>query len=223
MHFRPFRWVPLLGFPSSIALLLAIPALLELGLLVAPAAPAAPSHASLESAVPLRLARMDRNELDLLESALETGLEDLPHGSEIFAASRRAGLDPLLVAAVVAEESSFRADAVSPRGALGLMQLMPYHFEPDMDPFDPATNLQVGTQLLAALEQRFEGDLARALVAYHAGPRIAERSTFAGLPGETRTYLERVLRRFAQHHAQRIERGFGNSASSQREEFGRSG
>jgi len=77
------------------------------------------------------------------------------------AAAERSGLDPALVRAVVAVESAFRPEAVSPKGARGLMQLMPATAAAlgVQDAFDPAQNLDAGARHLAALVQAYGGDL----------------------------------------------------------------
>ena len=95
--------------------------------------------------------------------------------------SRRNGLDPLLVAAVIQIESHFNPYAVSSVGACGLMQLMPptaqwVAGEDDIRPaylFNPMLNIELGTTYLAQLMKSFDGDLNRALIAYNAGPTVA--------------------------------------------------
>ena len=99
--------------------------------------------------------------------------------------SRRNGLDPALVAAVIQVESHFDPFAVSAVGARGLMQLMPptaqWLLQRDPSPpkirptylFNPVLNIELGTAYLAHLMGRFDGDLTRALIAYNAGPAIA--------------------------------------------------
>jgi hypothetical protein len=113
------------------------------------------------------------------------------------AAARRHSLDPDLVQAVVAVESGFRPDAVSPKGAQGLMQLMPATARSlgVMDSFDPASNLDGGTRYLRALIQRYDGDLKRALAAYNAGEGAVARH--GGVPPypETMAYVRKVLQR----------------------------
>ncbi len=133
----------------------------------------------------------------------------LPYGAEIRAAARSHSLDSLLIASVVEAESSFRADAVSPKGALGLMQLMPLHFEEGQEPFDPEVNLMLGARYLAELEQRFDGDLELALAAYHAGPGAVER--WGGIPPyrETHRYVGRVLSLYRRHQASLATRDHG--------------
>jgi hypothetical protein len=114
------------------------------------------------------------------------------------AAARRHGLDPALVMAVVHVESGFRPDAVSPKGARGLMQLMPgtatrLGVE---DSFDPEQNLDGGTRHLGDLIARYGGDVKRALAAYNAGEGAVERHRGVPPYGETRAYVRSVLRRY---------------------------
>jgi soluble lytic murein transglycosylase-like protein len=104
------------------------------------------------------------------------------------------------VEAVIAVESNFNPGAVSPRGAMGLMQLMPdtaNRYEVD-NPFDPLQNIAGGTQYLRDLLERFRGDLRIALAAYNAGE--AAVVTYRGMPpyGETRAYVSKVLERYGQ-------------------------
>jgi hypothetical protein len=105
------------------------------------------------------------------------------------AAARRHGVDPELVLAVVAVESGFRKDAVSPKGAQGLMQLMPGTASAlgIEDAFDPAANLDGGTRHLGALLLLYGGDLRRALAAYNGGVPPYR---------ETREYVRKVLDRY---------------------------
>lgn len=108
------------------------------------------------------------------------------------------GVDAALVDAVIAVESAYRYDARSPRGALGLMQLMPataldYAVA---DPFDPTDNITGGVRHLRRLLDRF--DLRTALAAYNAGEGAVEK--YGGVPPypETQTYIARVLARLQQ-------------------------
>jgi soluble lytic murein transglycosylase len=104
-------------------------------------------------------------------------------------------LDPALVRAVVKAESDYDPKAVSTAGALGLMQLMPGTAQ-DLDvknPFDPEENVRGGAQYLRYLLDRFNGDTALALAAYHAGERTVDRHN--GIPPieATQAYVKRVL------------------------------
>jgi len=94
--------------------------------------------------------------------------------------SRRNGLDPMLVAAIIKVESRFDPFAVSHVGALGLMQLMPPTAQELASAklnkrhlFDPVLNIELGTAYVAQLLRRFDGDLNKALIAYNAGPSVA--------------------------------------------------
>jgi len=113
----------------------------------------------------------------------------------IARAAAHASVDARLVHAVVAVESSYNARARSPKGAQGLMQLMPatarsYH---PGDLLDPEENLRVGTLHLAALLQRFKGDVRKSVAAYHAGEGAVRRHR--GVPPfpETVAYVGAVL------------------------------
>lgn len=110
------------------------------------------------------------------------------------AAAARHGVDPKLVDAVIRVESSYRVAAVSPRGAQGLMQLMPTTAIAygAVDLMDPAINLEAGVRHLKRLLDRYT--LPVALAAYNAGETAVDR--FNGIPPfrETRTYVSRILR-----------------------------
>jgi soluble lytic murein transglycosylase-like protein len=113
-------------------------------------------------------------------------------------AARRHGLDPGLVTAVVSVESGFRPRAVSPKGAQGLMQLMPGTAESlgVEDAFDPSQNRDGGARHLGQLLTLYGGDLERALAAYNAGETAVHRH--GGVPPyrETRAYVKKVLERY---------------------------
>ena len=103
------------------------------------------------------------------------------------------GLDPVLVAALITAESCGDHRAVSPQGARGLMQVMPFHFAPGEDPFDPDTNLRVGIGILCRLLREADGDIPRALAAYNGGPRLLRRTPSAW-PAESKLLVSRVTR-----------------------------
>lgn len=99
-----------------------------------------------------------------------------------------------LIRAIIHAESAYQPDARSPKGAQGLMQLMP-DTQRDLgvlDPYDPVDNIEAGTRYLAGLLRRFGGDITLASAAYNAGPGAVERH--GGVPpyAETREYVRRV-------------------------------
>lgn len=105
-------------------------------------------------------------------------------------------LDPKLVHAVIRAESGYNPRAVSPKGAQGLMQLMPATArELDIeDAFDPASNIAGGTRYLRRMLDQFAGSVELALAGYNAGPAAVRQ--FGGIPPypETRNYVTRILR-----------------------------
>ena len=108
------------------------------------------------------------------------------------------GIPPKLVQAIIQVESRGNPKAVSPRGALGLMQLMPEVIKACQvaDPFDPLANIQAGVRHLHYLLLQFSGNLPLALAAYNAGPGAVRH--YGGIPPypETRKYLRSVLREY---------------------------
>lgn len=116
----------------------------------------------------------------------------------VNAASERQLVDPDLIASVIHAESNFNASARSPKGAQGLMQLMPQtamRFGVK-DAFQPEANIDAGARYLRELLLRFDGDVIKTLAAYNAGPERVAR--YGGLPPyrETRDYVARVIRDF---------------------------
>jgi len=113
-------------------------------------------------------------------------------------ASDRYRLDPDLVNSVIKAESGFNARAVSPKGAQGLMQLMPGTASQlgVGNVFDPQANVEGGTRYLRELMERYDFDMVKALAAYNAGPQRVEQ--FGGVPPyyETRAYVARVVKDF---------------------------
>lgn len=118
--------------------------------------------------------------------------------SIIREASARYEVSPDLVFAMIEVESQFNSGAVSRRGALGLMQLMP-DTAADMNvsnPFDPEENIHGGTKYIRTLLNKYSGNMNLALAAYNAGPRTVDR--FRAVPPypETRSYVRKVLRSY---------------------------
>lgn len=118
----------------------------------------------------------------------------------VRSAAEREGLSAELLAAVIRQESAFRACAVSPRGAMGLMQLMPATAQllGVKDPFDPKENVDAGAKFLKMLLSRYGGNLALALGAYNAGPGRVDAA--GGVPPivETQDYVSDILTRLAE-------------------------
>lgn len=114
--------------------------------------------------------------------------------SEIRRAASLHAVDESLIRAIIHAESAYQADAVSPRGARGLMQLMPdTQAELEVaDAFHPASNIEGGTNYLARMLNEFEGSVELAAAAYNAGPGAVR--SHGGVPPypETREYVRRV-------------------------------
>jgi soluble lytic murein transglycosylase-like protein len=112
-------------------------------------------------------------------------------------AARRTGLPAALVESVARVESNLRPDAVSPKGALGVMQLMPGTArELAADPHDTAQNIDAGARLLRDLLIKYDGDVVKALSAYNAGTGAVDR--YRGMPpyAETQDYVDKVIRAY---------------------------
>lgn len=108
------------------------------------------------------------------------------------------GVDPVLVRAVAWQESRFSQAAISPKGAVGLMQLMPATASGlGVNPYNPRENVFGGVAYLASLLKRFNGDVALALAAYNAGPEAVVRH--GGIPPyrETQNYVKAISERLS--------------------------
>ena len=117
------------------------------------------------------------------------------YGSYVRSAASKYEIEPELIHAVIKTESNGNHRAVSRKGAMGLMQLMPSTAS-DMNvgnPFNPEENIEGGTKYLKSLIAKFNGDLTLALAAYNAGPKTVEK--FGSVPpiSETKQYVKKVF------------------------------
>jgi len=117
--------------------------------------------------------------------------------------SRANDLPPALVHAIIKAESNGQRKAVSPKGAKGVMQLMPFTSKRMrvIDPFDPIENIEGGIRYIKELLVSFEGDLINTVAAYNAGPAAVRK--YGGVPPyqETRLYVRRVMDLYRQYSA----------------------
>jgi hypothetical protein len=117
------------------------------------------------------------------------------YGSYVIRAATKYEIEPELIHAVIKTESNGNERAVSRKGAIGLMQLMP-STAMDMDvsdPFNPEENIEGGAKYLKYLLERFKGDLTLALAAYNAGPTTVEKYGSVPPISETRQYVKKVF------------------------------
>lgn len=120
--------------------------------------------------------------------------------SMIDDAANKNGVAPSVIREVARQESGFRPCVVSPKGAQGLMQLMPATQDQFkvIDPFNPMASLDAGTKLLKQLLDRYHGDLSLALSAYNAGAGTVDKA--GGIPNiaETQHYVSNIMGRIVQ-------------------------
>lgn len=117
------------------------------------------------------------------------------HAAQFKAAAKATGVDDAWLRAIAHAESGFDATAVSPKGAQGVMQLMPQTAKEYgvVDPFSSAQSIGAGARLLKSLIKRYRGDLTLVAAAYNAG--IGTVTRYGGVPpyAETQAYLAKVL------------------------------
>jgi soluble lytic murein transglycosylase-like protein len=150
---------------------------------VAPAALSASTPSAATVVVPARMAKPQNLKPQDLNQVINT-ISDRHH------------IDPDFISSVIHAESGFNPRAVSPKGAQGLMQLMPGTASKlgVSNAFDPSANVEGGTRYLTELLQRYNFDVIKALAAYNAGPLRVQQ--YGGVPPyhETRAYVARIVR-----------------------------
>ncbi|HEY9421753.1 MAG TPA: lytic transglycosylase domain-containing protein, partial [Thermoanaerobaculia bacterium] len=121
-----------------------------------------------------------------------------PYGELIYDIAVRHSINPHLVAALIHVESAFNPKAVSRKGAVGLMQLLPdtarrFGLKTKKDLFVPEKNIEAGIRYLSWLNKRFSGDVQKILAAYNAGEGAVAR--FGGIPPyrETQNYVKKIF------------------------------
>ena len=136
-----------------------------------------------------------------LESAIPAAVQQITDAKELLKqAAGRAGLPVELVNSVARAESSFQTKAISNKGAIGLMQLMPGTAAAlNANPYDPKENAQAGAQYLADLLIKYKDDphqVTKAVAAYNAGPGAVDK--YNGIPPyrETINYVNRVVQQY---------------------------
>ena len=140
-------------------------------------------------------------------------------------AAQRHRLDPALVKAVISTESGWNPRAISQKGAVGLMQLIPATAQRFGvgNPFDPAQNVEGGTTYLKSLLDRYNGDLTKSLAAYNAGERAVDLS--GGVPAyrETQKYVQKVTNAYFRPDSGRTSTLWSPPRPSVRQEVGANG
>lgn len=179
-----------------------------------PVAPPTPDVDSLPVVAPVRVPAKPKRVIEQLPPAVPITADTRATGSFIAPpapvtdpidrivreAAERHKVDPALVKAVISTESGWNPHAVSPKGAQGLMQLIPDTAERFGvgNPFDPAQNIEAGTTYLKWLLDRYNGDLPKTLAAYNAGEHAVD--LYRGVPRyrETQQYVQKVTHAYFQ-------------------------
>jgi hypothetical protein len=129
-----------------------------------------------------------------------------PYHTEVEQLARRHGLSPNLVSALMAVESDFDPTAISPKGAQGLMQLMPLiaQYYRVYNPFNPQQNIEGGIRYLSDLLQLFDNQLPLAIAAYNGGEGLVRKH--GGVPPMLESYVNKVLTLYEQTRGTQIHR-----------------
>lgn len=130
-------------------------------------------------------------------------MNENPFASAADKYAKQYGVDPSLYRRLIQQESGWNPSAVSPVGARGLTQVMPatakdpgFGVDPLTDPSNTDDQLRFGAQYLSKMQDRYDGDTARALAAYNAGPGVADKwgsGVTSELPDETQNYIDAIL------------------------------
>jgi hypothetical protein len=137
-------------------------------------------------------------------------------GDLINQVASEQGVDPKLLASVITHESNFDPTATSPKGAMGLMQLMPETASQlgVKDPYDPVQNVTGGAKYLKSLLTQFNGDIPKTIAAYNAGPGRVEQGQ---LPEETKMFVPKVMATY--QSLQQPQQGKNNMYQGMSEDF----
>jgi hypothetical protein len=129
-----------------------------------------------------------------------------PYRTEVEQLARRHGLSPHLVSALMAVESDFDPTAISPKGAQGLMQLMPLiaQYYRVYNPLNPQQNIEGGIRYLSDLLQLFDNQLPLAIAAYNGGEGLVRKH--GGVPPMLESYVNKVLTLYEQTRGTQIHR-----------------
>lgn len=139
--------------------------------------------------------------------AIKKKVRKYKYNTIIDQAAQRHQIEPAIIQAIIMAESSFNPDAISRKGAKGLMQLMPKTAEAlgVIDIFNPEHNINAGAKYFKQLLNQFKGDLVLALAAYNAGSQRVKK--FQGIPpiDATRSYVKKVMEYYQQYKARLVD------------------
>jgi len=129
------------------------------------------------------------------------GISTKKYDGLIRKAQRRYGVEFFLIKAVIKVESDFNPEAVSKKGAKGLMQIMPANFKTlsVKDPFNPSQNIMGGALYLQRLLKRYKNKLPLVLAAYNAGPQAVDKYKKIPPYEETQNYVKKVMESYRKY------------------------